>query len=208
MTVQRLDSETFKIALSHLSRTDDDLRAVLEKFGPPPMWERDPGFSTLIYIVLEQQVSLASANAAFEKLNKHSPLLTPTSFLNISDTDLKKIGFSRQKMRYCRNIASAVKDGSLPIDEFLYMPDKGVRLKLLKITGIGPWTSDIYLLMALSRPDIWPIGDLALISALQRVKNLPERPTHAEFASLGEPWKPWRAVAARILWHYYLSAEK
>jgi DNA-3-methyladenine glycosylase II len=205
MIYQVLNSEKFNLALSYLSKIDGDLKSVIDKFGPPPMWSRDPGFATLVYIVLEQQVSLASAKAAFEKLKNHLPNLNPLAFLDINDADLNKIGFSRQKIRYCRNIALAIVDGSLPIDEFLHMPDNTVRLELQKIIGIGPWTSNIYLLMALNRPDIWPVGDLALVSAVQKVKNLPARPNPLEFNSIGEPWKPWRAVAARILWHYYLS---
>jgi len=195
----------YKSVLSHLARIDEDLGSVIKNFGPPPMWSRDPGFSTLVYIILEQQVSLASAKAAFERLKKFVPQFTPKNFLKIGDTDLKQIGFSRQKARYCRNIAIAIEDGSLPIDKFLHMPDDTVRFELQKIKGIGPWTADIYLLMVLNRPDIWPVGDLALITAIQKVKNLPERPTADEFKVLGDPWKPWRAVAARILWHYYLT---
>ena len=86
------------------------------------------------------------------------------------------------------------------------MTDERIRSALQKIKGVGPWTADIYLLLALNRSDIWPVGDLALISALRKVKNLPRRPTSEEFCILGEPWKPWRAVAARILWHLYLSS--
>jgi DNA-3-methyladenine glycosylase II len=169
------------------------------------MWSRDPGFPTLVYIILEQQVTLASAKAAFERLKKSIPQFTPENFLKLDDTDLKRIGFSGQKTRYCRNIAIAIEDGSLPIDDFLHMPDDSVRFEMQKIKGIGPWTADIYLLMALNRPDIWPIGDLALISAIQKVKNLPDRPSVDKFRVLGDSWKPWRAVAARILWHFYLS---
>jgi DNA-3-methyladenine glycosylase II len=205
MIFKGLDSSSFKSALSHLAKIDTDLNSVIKKFGPPPMWSRDPGFSTLIYIVLEQQVSLASAKAAFERLKISIPLVTPGNFLELDDRELKNIGFSRQKMNYCRNIAIAIKDGSLPIDKFLHMADNTIRVELQNLKGVGPWTSDIYLLMALNRPDIWPVGDLALISAIQKVKNLPERPTVEEFKALGDPWKPWRAVAARILWHYYLS---
>jgi DNA-3-methyladenine glycosylase II len=205
MVIKDLNSKTYKSALSHLADIDKDLAEVLNTFGSPPMWSRDPGFPTLIYIVLEQQVSLASAKAAFEQLKKSVPELSPSNFLKLDDVILMQIGFSRQKTRYCRNIAIAIEEGALHLDEFIYMSDDRIRSELHKITGIGPWTADIYLLMALKRPDIWPTGDLALISAIQRVKNLPERPTTEIFETLGNPWKPWRAVAARILWHHYLS---
>jgi DNA-3-methyladenine glycosylase II len=205
MDIDTLTSSAFNTALGHLSIVDKDLKSVIDNFGPPPMWSRNPGFSTLVYIVLEQQVSLASAKATYEKLKSHTPNLNPDRFLKIKDSKLKEIGFSRQKMRYCRNIALAIEEGSLRIDELLHLPDNTVRFELLKITGIGPWTADIYMLMALNRADIWPSGDLALISAIQKLKNLPERPNAIEFKTLGEAWKPFRAVAARILWHYYLS---
>jgi DNA-3-methyladenine glycosylase II len=205
MMEKGLNSETFNTALSYLAKIDNDLGFVIQKFGPPPMWSRDPGFATLVYIVLEQQVSLASAKAAFERLNRSVPDLTPKSFLQLDQIELKNIGFSRQKIGYCQNIAIAIEQEFLLLDEFLDMPDFAIRIELQKIKGIGPWTSDIYLLMALKRPDIWPVGDLALVSALQKVKNLPERPTVEEFEAIGKSWQPWRAVAARILWHYYLS---
>ena len=205
MIIDPLNLSSFKSALSQLSATDRDIKFVVDKFGPPPMWSREPGFPTLIYIVLEQQVSLASAKAAYDRLCLHVPNLIPENFLKINDQRLKKIGFSRQKISYCRNIAHACIDGSLPIQELHNMSDISVSLELQKIKGIGPWTADIYLLMVLKRPDIWPLGDLALISAIHKLKNLPKRPSSEEFLRLGEPWKPWRAVAARVLWHYYLS---
>ena len=200
-----LNSKIYKTALSELAATDKDLKAVLDRLGPPPMWSRDPGFSTLIYIVLEQQVSLASAKAAFERLKISVSELTPENFLKLDNVTLKRIGFSHQKTTYCRNIATAIEDKSLQIDQFVKMPDDKIRVELKKIKGIGPWTADIYLLMVLNRPDIWPVGDLALITAFQKVKHLSKRPTVEEFLTLGDPWQPWRAVAARILWHYYLS---
>jgi DNA-3-methyladenine glycosylase II len=205
MAIEKLNSDTYKAALSHLADIDTDLETVLNEFGAPPMWSRYPGFPTLISIVLEQQVSLASAKAAFEQLKKSVPELSPSNFLKLDDRIFRKIGFSRQKTEYCRNIAIAIEERTLPIDEFAHMPDNRIRSELQKIKGIGPWTADIYLLMALKRPDIWPTGDLALISAIQRVKNLPECPTTEIFETLGNPWKPWRTVAARILWHHYLS---
>ena len=168
---QVLDSETYKTALLELALLDKDLKAVLDRFGPAPFWSRIPGFSTLIYIVLEQQVSLASAKATFLRLNESVSELTPANFLKLDDHTLKKIGFSRQKTIYCRNISGAIEAGTLPIDRFDMMTDDKVRSELQKIKGIGPWTADCYLLLALNRQDIWPRGDLALVSALRSVKN-------------------------------------
>jgi DNA-3-methyladenine glycosylase II len=170
------------------------------------MWKREPGFQTLVQIILEQQVSLASARAAFDRLLQAVPDLNPAEFLKLDDETLRECGFSRQKTRYCRNLAAAIKEGSLHLDGLETMDDDGARAELLKITGIGRWTADIYLLMALRRPDVWPMGDLALIVSVQRVKGLEEKPSSQVIEALSENWKPWRAVAARICWHHYLSS--
>jgi len=188
-----------------LARRDPDLRRVVKRFGPPPMWERDSGFSTLLHIILEQQVSLASARAAHNKLLELVSPLTPQGFLQLDDVTLKNVGFSRQKTAYGRNLARSIVEGVLDLDALAAMNDDSVRSELLRIKGIGRWTADIYLLMVLRRRDVWPTGDLALAVAAQRVKNLPARPTNEQLVEMSSKWKPWRAVAARILWHYYLS---
>ena len=170
------------------------------------MWGREPGFSTLLHIILEQQVSLASAKAAHTKLLKVASPLTPRRFLKLDDVTLKAVGFSRQKAAYGRYLAGEILRGGLNLEALHSMDDTAVKVELLKIKGIGHWTADIYLLMVLRRPDIWPTGDLALAVAAQAVKRLQSRPTSQQLAELSESWRPWRAVAARILWHYYLSA--
>ena len=188
-----------------LARRDPDLGRVVKKFGAPPMWGREAGFSTLLHIILEQQVSLASARAAHTKLLKVASPLTPKRFLKLDNAALKAVGFSRQKATYGRHLATEIIDGRLDLEALHLMDDAAVKIELLKIKGIGHWTADIYLLMVLRRPDIWPTGDLALAVAAQAVKGLRTRPTSQELAEISESWKPWRAVAARILWHYYLS---
>ena len=188
-----------------LSRRDGDLRSVVKKFGPPPMWARESGFSTLLHIILEQQVSLASAKAAHTKLLALMSPLTPVRFLELDDSTLKTIGFSRQKTLYGRELARSIVEGLLDLDALSSLDDAMVRSELIKIKGIGRWTADIYLLMVLRRPDIWPTGDLALAVAAQKLKGLRTRPTQQDLDKMSEAWKPWRAVAARILWHYYLS---
>jgi DNA-3-methyladenine glycosylase II len=169
------------------------------------MWEREPGFPTLVHIILEQQVSLASARAAFERLRAAASPLTPESLLSFDDVTLKRIGFSRQKAGYARGLATALLEGRVDLTAIAGMHDSAAHAALIGIKGIGPWSADIYLLMALRRPDIWPAGDLALAVAAQRLKRLPSLPAPAELAELGEAWRPWRAVAARLLWHYYLG---
>jgi DNA-3-methyladenine glycosylase II len=199
-----LTEETFGQGLHFLSGRDPDLAQILTKLGPPPMWARAPGFPTLILIILEQQVSLASARAAYDRLREAASPLTPVRFLELDDTTLKAIGFSRQKTAYGRGLAKALVDGHLDLVKLAMMPDTKVRTELIKVKGIGPWTADIYLLMALRRPDIMPSADLALLTAVQKVKRLAARPTPDELNTLSKNWKPWRSVAARLLWHYYL----
>jgi DNA-3-methyladenine glycosylase II len=201
-----LSDDGLQRAVLLLSRRDGDLGRVVKQFGAPPMWAREPGFSTLLHIILEQQVSLASARAAHTRLIDLASPLTPQRFLELDDVALKAAGFSRQKTGYGRNLARAIVEGSLDLDALGSMDDAAVRSELVKIKGIGRWTADIYLLMVLRRPDIWPVGDLALAVAAQKVKRLRTRPTPERLDEISVQWKPWRAVAARILWHYYLSA--
>jgi len=208
VTIPILDETGYHRALGELAERDCDLGGVLSSLGPPPMWDREPGFPTLIHIILEQQVSLASARACFDKLLATVGLLTPESLLTLDKGVLKDAGFSRQKTRYARILAEAVQSGSLDLDGLGNIPDDEARKQLMRLKGIGQWTADIYLLMALGRPDVWPVGDLALVVAAQQIKGLDSRPNPEEFRELGEPWRPWRSVAARLLWHHYLSAGK
>ena len=200
-----LNEETFAYGLHFLCDRDPDLAQILAKLGQPPMWAREPGFPTLIHIILEQQVSLASAKAAYDRLLEAVSPLTPARFLELDDATLKIIGFSRQKTAYGRNLARTIVSGRLNMAMLCTMDNTAVRSKLLKVKGIGPWTANIYLLIALRRPDVWPREDLALAVAAQGVKRLESRPTPDELDILSTSWKPWRAVAARLLWHYYLS---
>ena len=200
-----LNDDALTRAVRLLARRDPDLRGVVKKFGPPPMWARKSGFSTLLHIILEQQVSLASARAAHTRLLEIASPLTPALFLELDDATLKAVGFSRQKALYGRELARSIVEGLLDLDALSLMDDAAVRSELIKIKGIGRWTADIYLLMVLRRPDIWPAGDLALAVAAQKVKRLVSRPTQEDLDQMSNAWKPWRAVAARILWHYYLS---
>lgn len=200
-----LDESSLATAVDELTGRDADLAAVVTRFGPPPLWDRVPGFPTLLHIVLEQQVSLASAQAAFDRLTAAVDPLTPARFLALSDGELLAIGFSRQKARYGRELATAVETGTLDLDALATQDDDAVRIALEAIPGIGPWTSTIYLLMVLGRPDVWPVGDIALQTAAAEVLRLDRRPGPDEMTRIGEPWRPWRSVAARLLWHDYLA---
>jgi len=192
-------------AVGALTHQDEDLARITSTYGPPPLWERERGFHTLVHIILEQQVSLASAKAAYDRLLAAVDTLTPANFLRLSDTQLRRIGFSRQKTRYGRELAMAVTENRLDLAGLERLDDRDARAQLMQVKGIGTWTADIYLLMVLRRPDIWPRGDLALEIAIQRVKGWTRRPTPDEARQISESWRPWRAVAARLLWHFYLS---
>ena len=194
-------------AVNVLTAGDQSLRSVVAAFGCPPLWERATGFPTLVYIILEQQVSLASARSAFDRLSDVGPV-TPERFLCLSDLQLRAIGFSRQKAAYSRGLAQTLISRELNLSDLERLDDDSARAALTALNGIGPWTADIYLLMALCRPDVWPTGDIALLQAIQEVKELPRRPSSAEALVIAEGWRPWRAVAARVLWHWYLSTPR
>ena len=166
---------------------------------------REPGFPALVYIILEQQVSLASARATFGRLKAAVNPLTPGRFLKLSDIELLRIGFSRQKALYTRLLAESLARRYFNLRDLHSLQDDSARKMLIAFKGIGSWTADIYLLSALRRPDIWPSGDLALATAVQEVKGLRQRPSPERLETLSVPWKPWRAVAARLFWHAYLS---
>ncbi len=200
-----LDEESLGLAVGELCRRDAHFARVVDDWGRPPLWAREPGFETLLYIILEQQVSLASARAAMDRLVAATGSPTPDSFLRLTDRRLLKIGFSRQKRRYGRALAREILEGRLDLTELRRLPDAAVRERLTALLGVGPWSADIYLLMALRRPDIWPRGDVALATATWRLRGLEARPSQEELLVISAEWTPWRSVAARILWHYYLS---
>ena len=204
----RLTQTAFAAGLADLAQRDPDLGAVVAAIGPPPMWARAPGFGTLLHIILEQQVSLASAQAAYDKLLALGQPLTPERFLSYDGAVLRAAGFSRQKAHYGRELAQMLSAGRLKLHRLSRLDDDQVRQALVGVKGIGPWTAEIYLLMVLRRADAWPLGDLALALAAQSVKKLAALPNSEELAALGAGWRPWRAVAARILWHHYLSQRR
>jgi DNA-3-methyladenine glycosylase II len=200
-----LDKKVFAQSVRLLSARDEHLAGVVEKYGTPPLWVREPGFPTLVYIILEQQVSLASAKAAFDRLKAAVRPLTPARFLKLTDAELLRIGFSRQKTSYTRLLAESLTRRHFDLRHLYELHDDAARKMLTAFKGIGNWTADIYLLSALRRPDVWPTGDLALATAVQEVKRLRQRPSPEKLERLSHPWKPWRAVAARLFWHAYLS---
>lgn len=206
MTYQRrLTNQSLRAAAQTLATHDKSLAAILETYGPPPMWARRPGFTTLVRIIIEQQVSLVSARAMFERLKLNVEPLTAERFTELGDGFLRTLGMTRQKSAYCLYLAQAVAEGRL--DSLSRLSDDEAQATLLRIKGIGPWTAQVYLLMALRRPDIWPHGDVALASAVTNLKNLAARPGFPALAQMAESWRPYRSVAARMLWQYYLAGK-
>lgn len=189
----------------HLAARDSDLARVHARLGDPPIWGRRPGFPALVKIILEQQVSLRSAAAMYRRIDDHIGGMSPHNIDRIGVTGLRQIGVTRQKAAYCHGLARRVLDGSLDLAAIARAPDDEGRGMLLDVPGLGPWSVDIYFLMALRRPDVWPRGDLALASALRDVKALRALPSHDDQLKLSQAWAPWRSVAARILWSHYLS---
>ncbi len=187
---------------------DHDFARTLEKNGTPPLWDREPGFVTLVRIILEQQVSLVSAEAMYRRLKKNIDPLTPATVIEAGESFLRSFGVTRQKAGYFMNVARAIQNGELDLDALRQESDETAIKKLTSVKGIGQWTAKIYLLMALCRPDVWPVGDVALATAYKNLKGLSERPSQQELSEIANTWRPHRATAARLLWHYYLGGMK
>jgi DNA-3-methyladenine glycosylase II len=203
---KRLTNESLAAAAEALAARDRDLASIYKVHGPPPMWGRQPGFPTLLRIVLEQQVSLVSARAMFERLKSNIEPFTALGFIEAGEAYLRSLGVTRQKAHYCVQVAEAFTNGHL--NQIGRMSDDDAHATLVSIKGVGPWTANIYLLMALRRPDIWPDGDVALATAVGRLRKLTHRPSFIELAKIAKSWRPYRSVAARMLWQYYLAERK
>jgi DNA-3-methyladenine glycosylase II len=203
--IRSLTRDSLLQGVAELCGRDADLAGVVDRFDAPPLWARKPGYATLVRIILEQQVSLSSATATYERLCTALGSVTAQRVAQLKVADLRALGITRQKADYCSNVARLIVAGQLDLREISRADDITVRRRLCAIRGVGPWTADIYLLMALRRPDVWPEGDLALTEAARRVKRLRKRPSAERLSQLARAWRPWRAVAARMLWHFYLS---
>ena len=204
----RLTRATLQEAAVRLASDDPDLGRALDRYGLPPLWARPAGYATLVQIILEQQVSLASGRSAFNRLTGGDDLITPAHVLRLGPDRLRDLGLTRQKARYIVELAAAVSDGRIDLRRVGRMDDDEARDTLMAIPGLGPWTANIYLLMALRRRDVWPLADLALRKAVQDLRGLPDTPSDDGLQEFAERWRPYRSVAARILWHYYLSSPR
>lgn len=185
-----------------LLRKDKMFGAIYKKYGAPPAWYREPGFVSLSMIILEQQVSLASAKAHFQKLHNYIGEFSPANILRLTDEEMRNCQISRQKARYLRALSAAITGNQLHLPGLAALPEPEIREKLTGIKGIGHWTSDIYLMFCLQAKDIFPIGDIAVVNT---VRELSDARTHEEILALSRKWKPLRSLATYFLWHNYLS---
>lgn len=202
--MERFNTENFIPFCDELARRDNELKSVIGQYGYPPMWTRPGTFQTLVLTILEQQVSLASAYAAFKKLRERIGLVTPAKLLSLSDEELRACYFRRQKMLYARELANAIVGRKLQLKKLAHSSNEEIREELKKIKGIGDWTVDVYLMHALQRTDLFPLGDIALVNSLKTVKRLHPEITREEMLAIAEPWRPYRTIAAMILWHAYI----
>ena len=200
-----LNAATLHLGVKELAARDADLGAIVARFGASPLWARRPDFATLVRIILEQQVSLAAAKTMYERLRHAIGAMEPHAVSALGFEGMRALGFTGQKTSYCLGLADAIQSGTLDLRAVSRAEDSVGRDMLLQLRGLGPWSVDVYYLIALRRPDVWPHGDLALADAVHRVKRLRARPDYARLTKFAERWAPWRSVAARMLWHHYLS---
>jgi DNA-3-methyladenine glycosylase II len=206
--LRKFDVHNFQSICDELASGDADLLAIIQAHGYPPMWTRPNTFETLVHVILEQQVSLASALAALNKLREKIKRITPSNVLKLSDIELKACYFSRQKTLYVRHLATAIMSRKLSLRMMQDLPDEEVRVTLTAIKGIGNWTADVYLMFVLQRADLFPMGDLAAVNTLKKIKELPKDSTRESLLNVTKRWSPHRTVATYLLWHYYLCDKR
>jgi len=204
----RFDHSNFQSLCNALAKKDKELKHVLKTYGYPPLWSRPNTFESLIHIILEQQVSLASALAALNKLKEKIIEVSPANLLELSDEELRACYFSRQKTAYARHLAESIINGNLSLEKLAFLNDDEIRTQLSAIKGIGNWTVDIYLIFILQHADVFPLGDLAAVNALKTLKKLPPNTSKEEILRIAEKWKSYRTIAVMMLWHFYLEERK
>ena len=204
-SLRPLTQKTLALAARELAARDRLLANIHATYGDPPLWQRASGFRTLVHIILEQQVSLSSAKSMLLRLETAVQPFTPERFLEVGDEHLRRLGVTRQKSAYVLHLSDEIVRGELNFRRLARLSNDEALVTLTRIKGIGLWSANIYLLMAMRRADIWPAGDLALAVAIHELKNLKKRPSPEELEAFAERWRPHRAVAARMLWQYYLG---
>lgn len=201
----RFSEGTFYALCDELGAHDADLQAIIDHFGYPPFWNRPNTYETLVHIILEQQVSLASARAALEKLRQKVGEITPERVACLSDKEFRAAYFSRQKTAYVKGLTAEVLEGRLELAVLPTLSDDEIRARLLALKGIGNWTVDVYFIFVLHHADVFPFGDVAAVNALKAVKQLPKQTSYGQLQKVVARWQPYRTIATMLLWHQYLS---
>ncbi len=199
------DTGNYHELCNYMAQQDSDLERILDNHGYPPMWTRANTFETLVHIILEQQVSLASALATLNKLRERVTIISPDNLLALDDATMRACFVSRQKAGYIRGLAQALNDKTIQLEALATMTNDAIRQTLVSLKGIGNWTVDVYLMFTLQRADIFPIGDLAAVNAVKRLKQLPAGTSKETILEISAGWQPYRSIACMMLWHYYLS---
>jgi DNA-3-methyladenine glycosylase II len=203
--MNKIQKEEFKTLCDWCTNIEPKLKPVIEKFGYPPFWHREPDFPTLILTILEQQVSLASAKSSFNKLVERIKIVTPENLLKLTDQELRECYFSRQKSTYSKILANEIISGKLNLENLNSQSAEEIRSRLIKIKGIGNWTIDMYLLMSLHFADIFPPGDLATIKAVYELEMVSANASKEEIINFMKKFTPFQSVATYILWHSYIE---
>jgi DNA-3-methyladenine glycosylase II len=203
--IETFDENNFHLLCQTLADKDPDLSVILKEHGYPPMWTRPATFQTLVLTILEQQISLASAYAAFGRLKNKIGYVTPAKILQMTDDELRACSFSRQKMIYVRELANAIQFKKIKLKKYATAHEDDVRVELKSLKGIGDWTVDVYLMHALQRTDLFPLGDIALVNSLREVKKLEKGVSKEKMLAIAEDWRPYRTIASMMLWHAYIK---
>ncbi len=198
--------EFIRDALDDIATRDADLATALQEFGYPAPRIREPGFGSLINIIIGQQVSVHAAAAIRGRLEAAVNPLTPETFLAAGDDAIRAVGFSNRKVEYGKGLAETILNGTLETERLAELDDDEVTKVLTGIRGLGRWSADIYMLFALGRADAWPLDDLAIQVAVQKLKRMRKRPDRKRMEAVAKRWRPYRGVAALFLWHYYKGA--
>src|SRR5687768_1159177 len=185
-----------------LVKKDKVIASIYKNHGAPPNWSREPGFVSLSRIILEQQVSLASALAHFNKLDSYLAAFTPQNILKLSDEEMRNCQISRQKAKYLRCLSEAIVKKEMDLNTLENLNEAEIREKLTSIKGIGVWTSDIYLMFCLQQKNIFPIGDIAVVNTIKSLYGIKER---EKIMKLSEKWAPYKSLGTYFMWHHYLE---
>ena len=205
---QTFTEESLVTICNKLAKKETAFKNILDEYGYPPFWARKASFETLIHIILEQQVSLASARAALQKLKEQIGTVTPKKLIQLSDAALKACYFSRQKIVYARCLAEAFVKRKIVLQKLAELPDEEIRSSMLQVKGIGNWTVDVFLMMVLHRPNLFPTGDIALMNSVKHVMKLPASTSKEHILELAKSWQPYRTIAAFMFWHAYIKRKK